>query len=50
MNGETTATDENRVLLELRERTKELSCLYAMTQIIAETDLERENRSPRSPE
>jgi len=44
MNGETSATDESRVLLELRERMKELSCLYAVTQIIAETDLSLNDR------
>lgn len=44
MNGETSPADENPVVLELRERMKELSCLYAVTQIIAETDLSLKDR------
>jgi two-component system NtrC family sensor kinase len=44
MNSETPRVDENHVLRELRERMKELSCLYTVTQIIAETDLSRKER------
>lgn len=44
MSAEASRSDESRVLVELRERMKELSCLYAVTQIIAETDLSLNDR------
>jgi signal transduction histidine kinase len=47
MNADATRSDEGRVLLDLRERMKELSCLYAVTQIIAQTDLSLKDRLHR---
>lgn len=44
MNREMPSDEENDALLKLRERMKELSCLYAVTQIIAETDLSLKDR------
>jgi signal transduction histidine kinase len=38
------AMDQAEGMLELRERVKELSCLYAVSQIIVEADLERADR------